>query len=351
MRLFCLSFTIFISSACLAQSTLNLEKAGRLATLPLKCLAKEYPNKLNQTLASGEQLKSPAALHPAFYGCFDWHSSVHGHWSLVFLLDKFPTLASKDTIIKLLQTNLSAGNIGAEIDYFNQKVEKSFERTYGWAWLLKLQQALDQSKQPYAVNLAHNLQPLTDLLCKRYIEFLPKLVYPLRVGTHTNTAFGLSLAYEYALHAENTKLKLAIDSAARRFFIKDKNCPFAWEPSGSDFLSPCLEEINLMDMVLAKKEFLIWVKGFAPHLSDKNFNLPVAVVGDREDGQLVHLDGLNFSRAWCFYALAKKYPQQFGHLRSLADKHLQYSLPSITDGNYEGEHWLASFALRAFEAR
>lgn len=333
------------------QIGLTEAKANHLAALPLKCMLQEYPNKLNQTLASEEQLKSPVALHPAFYGCYDWHSSVHGHWSLVFLLERFPNIALKDTIIARLTKNLAKENIDAEIIYFNQKLEKSYERTYGWAWLLKLQQALNECRQAYAKPLAKNLQPLTDLLVKRYIEFLPKLVYPLRVGTHTNTAFGLSFAYEYALHSNNIQLKSAIESAARRFFLKDKGCPLAWEPSGNDFLSPCLEELHLMESVLPKKEFLPWAKNFLPQLFNKKFLLPVAIVGDRTDPQLVHLDGLNFSRAWCLYPLAKKYPQQLGHLKNIADKHLNYSLPSVVDGNYEGEHWLASFALHAFETK
>lgn len=341
---------ICISATGFAQGNLlTLETANRLATLPIKCLQQEYPNKLSQMLVDSSEILPPAVLHPAFYGCFDWHSSVHGHWSLMFLLNRFPELAQKGEIIQKLQTNLSKENIEAEIAYFNKKHEKSYERTYGWAWLLKLQQELERSKEPYAAELAANLKPLTNLLIERYIEFLPKLVYPQRVGTHSNTAFGLSFAYDYALFSGNQALKATIETHAKRFFLNDRDCPFAWEPSGTDFLSPCMEELHLMQKVLSKAEFLAWAKQFAKPLFNKQFDWETAKVSDREDGHLVHLDGLNFSRAWCFYSLAQAYPKEFGHLRALADKHFNYSLHAITDGNYEGEHWLASFALHALE--
>lgn len=341
---------ISISSSAWSQTTtFTLEKANRLATLPVKCLQQEYPNKLSQMLVDSSEILPPATLHPAFYGCFDWHSSVHGHWSLVFLVNRFPGLDKKDEIIEKLKANLSKQNIDAEIAYFNKKHEKSYERTYGWAWLLKLQQELEISKEPYAAPLAANLRPLTDLLVLRYIEFLPKLVYPQRVGTHSNTAFGLSFAYDYALHSGNKELQLSIETHARRFFMNDADCPFAWEPSGTDFLSPCMEELHLMQKILPKAEFLSWAKQFAKPLFSKKFTWETAKVSDREDGHLVHLDGLNFSRAWCFYTLAKQFPKEFGHLKTVADQHFNASFLSITDGNYEGEHWLASFALHALE--
>lgn len=328
---------------------LTSEMANRLAALPMKCLQQEYPNKLGQMLLDSSEIASPEELHPAFYGCFDWHSSVHGHWSLVFLLNHFPELQNRAEIIQKLETNLSKQNIGVEIAYFSKKHEKSFERTYGWTWLLKLQQELDVSKELYAAELASNLKPLTDLIAERYIEFLPKLVYPQRVGTHSNTAFGLTFAYDYALHSKNEALKLSIETHAKRFFMNDQDCPFAWEPSGTDFLSPCMEELHLMQKILPRKEFLAWAKQFAKPLFSKKFTWETAKVSDREDGHLVHLDGLNFSRAWCFYALANEFPKEFGHLKGMAETHFNYSLPSIVDGNYEGEHWLASFALHALE--
>jgi hypothetical protein len=314
-------------------------------------LQQEYPNKLGQLLQDSTEIQSPKKLHPTFYGCFDWHSSVHGHWSLVYLLKKFPNLSNKELIIQKLKTNLSKENIQVEIDYLNKKHEKSFERTYGWNWLLKLQLELETSSEPFAAELAQNLKPLSTIIIERYIEFLPKLLYPVRVGTHSNTAFGLTNAWDYALHTNNQLLQKSIKENAIRLYQKDQSCPFNWEPSGTDFLSPCLEEMAIMQRILPQTAFLTWLKKFAPTLFKKEFKWEVARVSDRTDGHLVHLDGLNFSRAWNIYYLIKQYPNEFKHLKSLADFHLNFSLPSIVDGNYEGEHWLASFALRAFEEK
>lgn len=343
-----LTALIFITSLSFSQE-LTLQQANSLAKLPIKCLQQEYPNKLSQLLADSTEIAGPKKLHPAFYGCFDWHSSVHGHWSLVYLLKKFPSLDNRQEIVSKLKVNLSKENVLAEVVYLNKKHEKSYERTYGWAWLLKLQQELDTYNETFAKELAANLQPLTNLLAERYIEFLPKLNYPLRNGTHTNTGFGLNLAWDYAVHAKNTALQESIRTCALRLFANDADCPFAWEPSGTDFLSPCMEEIGIMQRVMPEKEFLAWLRDFAPALFKKDFAWEPGKVSDRTDGHLVHLDGLNFSRAWNLYALTNKFPKQLGHLKPMADTHLKYSLPSITDGNYEGEHWLASFALYAFD--
>ncbi|CAM4013867.1 DUF2891 domain-containing protein [Flavobacterium antarcticum] len=339
-----------VASSSFAQ-ILTAEQANHLATLPIKCLQQEYPNKLSQLLIDSSEIASPKELHPAFYGCFDWHSSVHGHWSLVYLLNHFPELNSRAEVIKKLQVNLSKENIQKEIEYLSKPHEKSFERTYGWAWLLKLQMELDSSSDAYAKNLAQNLQPLTDIIASRYIEFLPKLNYPIRAGTHSNTAFGMNLAWDYAVYSKNEALRQSISENAIRLYQKDENCPFDWEPSGTDFLSPCLEELGIMQRVLPAKIFLVWTKQFALKLFNRKYNWDVARVSDRTDGHLVHLDGLNFSRAWNFYYLIQQYPKEFSHLQELADTHLTFSLPSVVDGNYEGEHWLASFALRSFEMK
>jgi hypothetical protein len=341
-------FLILTSTVSFSQQ-LTLQQANSLSKLPLKCLQQEYPNKLSQLLADSTEIASPKKLHPAFYGCFDWHSSVHGHWSLVYLLKRFPNLENRQEIIEKLQVNLSKENIAVETAYLSKKHEKSYERTYGWAWLLKLQHELDSYNEPFAKELAENLQPLTNLLVQRYIEFLPKLNYALRNGTHTNTAFGLNLAWDYAVASKNMALQESIRTNALRLFMNDKDCPFIWEPSGTDFLSPCMEEIGTMQRVLPPKDFLKWLKDFAPQLFNKKFVWEPGKVSDRTDGHLVHLDGLNFSRAWNLYGLSSQHPDQLGHLRTLADTHFKYSLPSITDGNYEGEHWLASFALYAYE--
>ena len=339
---------LFICSSLFSQE-LSVAQANHLASLPLKCLQQEYPNKLQQLLANSTEIAPPQQLHPSFYGCFDWHSSVHGHWSLVYLLNRFPNLSHREAIINKLQTNLSQKNIQLEIDYLSKPHEKSFERTYGWAWLLQLQMELATSQDPYAKDLALNLQPLSDLIVNRYMEFLPKLLYSVRAGTHTNTAFGLSLAWDYAVFTNNQPFQNCLRENALRLFLKDENCPFNWEPSGTDFLSPCMEEIGIMQRVLPPTDFLKWLKTFAPLLFDPKFTWDVAKVSDRTDGHLVHLDGLNFSRSWNLFHLIHQYPKPFLHLVPLANYHLNYSLPSVVDGNYEGEHWLASFALKAFE--
>lgn len=344
-------YTLILVPATLFSQQLSQDQANHLASLPLKCLQQEYPNKLGQLLNDATEIKSPKELHPAFYGCFDWHSSVHGHWSLVYLLKKFPHLSNREEIIKKLKTNLSEKNIQTEIDYLSKTHEKAFERTYGWAWILQLQLELETSREEFAPQLSKNLKPLSNLIAARYIEFLPKLNYPVRVGTHNNTGFGMSLAWDYAVHSNHENLQKSIRENAIRLFQNDQNCPFNWEPSGTDFLSACLEEIGIMQRVLPEKQFLEWLKKFAPDLFNKKFSWETAKVSDRTDGHLVHLDGLNFSRAWNFYHLAKQFPKQFSHLNKIADEHLQFSLPSVVDGNYEGEHWLASFALKAFSEK
>jgi hypothetical protein len=326
--------------------TLNLKQAERLVSLPLKCLQQEYPNNLSQTLGDSADLKSPQTLHPAFYGCFDWHSSVHGHWLMVTLLKKFPNIKQAEQIRKTLNQQLTKANIQKEIDYFTPKLNKSFERTYGWVWLLKLQFELSTFNDDEAKIWAKNLQPLSDIIVEKYMDFLPKLNYPIRTGTHSNTAFGLTFAYDYALLTANQKFQNLIMKRAKDFYLNDKNTPIAYEPSGYDFLSPSLETVDLMRRVLSKVDFYNWMKQFFPQLLDKNFDLEVGKVSDRSDGHLVHLDGVNFSRAWCLYGLAH-HDVRFAHLIPLADKHLAHSLPSIIDGDYMGEHWLASFALQA----
>ncbi len=328
---------------------LNLEQANRLAQLPLHCMETEYPNKLGQTLGSEADLKTPKTLHPAFYGCFDWHSSVHGHWSLVKLLKMYPDLDNSESIKEKLLSSISKENILIEVAFFEDENNKSFERTYGWAWLLKLVEELHTWDSPTARELETNLQPLTDLMVEKYIEFLPKLNYPLRVGTHPNTAFGLSFAFDYAETVNNETLKNAITERAKFFFLNDKDGPMSWEPSGSDFLSPCLEEAALMKRLLPNEEFKSWLNDFLPHLKNPNYKLEVGLVSDRTDGQLVHLDGVNFSRAWSLNKIADGLPE-YHHLKNIANQHINYSLPSIVGDSYEGGHWLGSFAIYALSS-
>jgi len=332
-----------------ATPILNLEQANRLAQLPLHCMDTEYPNKLNQTIGSASDLKTPKELHPAFYGCFDWHSAVHGHWSLVSLLKQFPDIENREEIINKLLHNISKENITQELLYFDGKHNSSFERTYGWAWLLKLAEELHTWDADVARELESNLKPLTDLIVSKYIAFLPKLNYPIRVGEHPNTAFGLSFAYDYAVEVEHLELIALIKARAKDFYENDKDCPIEWEPSGFDFLSPCLEEAALMKRVLSVRDFKFWIKDFMPELNSNDFNIAVGEVSDRTDGKLVHLDGVNFSRAWSLNYIAKDIPE-LSHLSNVANKHINYSLPSIVGDSYEGGHWLGSFAIFALNS-
>ncbi|WP_308992290.1 DUF2891 domain-containing protein [Mariniflexile litorale] len=325
---------------------LNLDQANRLAQLPLHCMDIEYPNRLSQTLGGDVDLKSPKTLHPAFYGCFDWHSAVHGHWSLVSLLKQFPNLDNADDIKQKLLQNISKENIKTEVNYFYGIHNKSYERTYGWAWLLKLAEELHTWDSETARQLENNLQPLTDLIVGKYMEFLPKLNYPIRVGEHPNTAFGLSFAWDYANSLNNTALKSIIEQRAKDFYLSDANCPITWEPGGTDFLSPCLEEAALMKRILKTEIFKSWLDKFLPQLKNKSFILETGKVSDRKDGSLVHLDGVNFSRSWSLNTIAENLPE-YKHLKNLANQHINYSLSSIFEDSYEGGHWLGSFAIYA----
>ncbi len=335
------------AAAAPSRPPLTLEQAERLAQLPLRCLQREFPNKPGETLAAPADIGSPRGLHPAFYGCFDWHSSVHGHWLLARLLKEFPGLKDAAAIRAVLAENLATENIRLEARYFQRAEEKSFERTYGWAWLLKLAAELRGWDDPLARELESGLRPLAGLIVERWLEFLPKLAYPVRVGEHANTAFAMAFAWDYAVAAGDAELKALLEKRARDFFLADRGCPLGWEPSGTDFLSPCLEEADLMRRVLPPKEFQPWLRKFLPQLADGRFALAPGIVSDRSDGKLVHLDGLNFSRAWCLYGLARL--KGLGHLRAVADAHLAHSLAAVT-GSYEGEHWLATFALLALAA-
>jgi len=326
---------------------LDLNQANRLAELPIGCISNPLPYKAGLVIEKETDLQMPIAHHPAFYGCFDWHSAVHGHWSLTYLMKEFPNLKVADQARQMLNKNLSKENIEKELAYFKlNKYTKSFERTYGWAWLLKLQEELYTWDDPDAQKWYQNLQPLAEFISEQYIDYLPKLVYPIRVGEHSNTAFGLSFAYDYAKVTKDAALKEMIEKSALRFYEKDTGCPITWEPSGYDFLSPCLQEIDIMRKVLNDAKFDQWLKEFMPDLERRKLDLEAGKIKDRSDGKLVHLDGLNFSRAWCLYPL-----RQNENAQELANYHLKYSLDKITDGDYAGQHWLASFALYAFKTQ
>jgi hypothetical protein len=327
---------------------LNQESATRLAKIPIACLQKEFPNKLNQVLGDHNDLKNPEVLHPAFYGCFDWHSSVHGHWMLIKLVKLFPDIPEKDEIFMIMNQNLSPENINSELVYFQGEYNKTFERTYGWAWLLKLVQELNDWEHPKSKIWLDNIMPLAELISEKYIDFLPKLTYPIRTGEHPNTAFGLSLAYDYASSMNDVKFKELIETRSRDYYQEDKNCPISWEPNGFDFLSPCLEEANLMQKILNKEQFRLWIADFIPDFS----SITPAIVSDRSDPKIVHLDGLNFSRAWCLFGISNLIDEPLkDELILKAENHFNASFPHLSSGNYEGEHWLTSFAILAITSQ
>jgi hypothetical protein len=341
---------LFFGNLLHAQPELALtkEQAYKLSQLPMKCLQNEYPNKLGQVLNNEQELKSPDELHPVFYGCFDWHSSVHGHWLLVSMLKEYGLqLPNADSIRVKLEEQFTPAKIQQEKAFFKTKYNDSFERTYGWAWLLKLQLELDTWDDPQGKKWASSLRPLSEMIVEKYMIYLPKLVYPIRTGEHINTAFGLAFAYDYAMGSKNVTFTELIKKRAREFYLNDLNYPIHIEPSGYDFLSPALEEADLMRRVLEPEEFQKWLNRFLPQLRKKNYALAPGKVSDRTDGKLVHLDGLNFSRAWCLTGIAKASNKKYGHLTKIAEQHIRYSLPSIVDGDYMGEHWLASFAVYA----
>ena len=336
----------------LVAQSLSLEApaASRFAQLALKCVRREYPNKLDHVMNDEREVKSPRALHPSFYGCFDWHSAVHGHWMLARILRKFPELPEAKEIRAALDENLAADKIAAEVAYFAEANRKSFERTYGWAWLLALSGELRSWDSPEARRWTAQLQPLADTVVRAFEDFLPRQDYPIRTGVHPNTAYSLSLALDYARVAKDEKLAELVRERSRAWFGKDFEAPMRWEPSGEDFLSPSLEEAALMAQVLAAPAFRRWVQRFLPDLLAKG-RLAPARVSDRTDPKIVHLDGLNLSRARCLYALAAQLPQKRAMLRKLGDEHARATLPHVESGSYEGEHWLATFAVRMFDAR
>ncbi len=330
--------------------SLTLEGASHLASLPLQCLQQQYPNKTNHTaMGDSDQLMTPLQQHPAFYGCFDWHSSVHGHWMLVRLLKQFTGLPEAQQVRDAISKNITSENIAQEIKYFDGKLSKSYERTYGWAWLLKLQQEMLTWNDPDARKWRTTLQPFCDTIVKIWMNYLPKQTYPNRTGVHPNTAFGLVFALDYARTAANTVFETAIIKSAKQLYLKDKNAPSVWEPDGTDFLSPSLEEADLMRNVLTEAQFISWFNNWiTPATLQHLTQLPV--VSDRTDLQIVHLDGLCFSRSWCMKGIAKLLPATDRRKQLLlrsAIKHLNASLPNDASGSYGGEHWLASFAVYA----
>lgn len=327
--------------------------ADKFARIALGHVTREFPNKLDHVLNDAADLKGPRQLHPIFYGSFDWHSCVHGYWLLVRLLTRFPDLLSAGNIRAVINSHFTVPNVAIEVAYLAQPFRRTFERPYGWAWLLKLAADLAASNHPDAGRWSRALNPLAVVFADRFLEFLPKATYPVRTGTHANSAFALRLAFDYARAVPNKDLEAQISEKAIAWFGSDADCQ-AWEPSGEDFLSPTLIEAELMRQVLPVDRFLPWLDRFLPRLVEREpatLFLP-AQVSDRTDGRIAHLDGLNLSRAWCWRSIARALPPsdpRHSILEAAAQVHLQSALDHIA-GDYMGEHWLATFALLALEA-
>ena len=320
---------------------------------------REYPSKLDHVINDACELLSPRTLHPIFYGSFDWHSSVHGHWLLVRALRLCPEIAQAERVRKMLDERFTLANVERETEYLRQPLRETFERTYGWAWLLKLAAEIRLGMGDGAAGAENvaamarwdaTLSPLISAFVAMYRRYLPKATYPIRVGTHTNSAFGLALALDYARIAGDGALEELISGKAQSWYTKDVNCP-AWEPDGTDFLSPALMEAECVRRVLGDEAFIPWLDAFLPELAmgKPETLFKPAFVSDRSDGQITHLDGLNLSRAWCWRSIARALPQSDPR-RALAERaygvHLDSALPHVT-GDYMGEHWLATFALLA----
>ena len=326
--------------------------ASRFAQIALGHVMREYPNKLDHVLDTSADAQTPRALHPIFYGSFDWHSCVHGYWLLARLLRTYPALPEADAIRSLLAEHLTPDKVAAERAYLDRPGARGFERPYGWAWLLKLAAELAAREDDEARAWASALAPLARAFAARFQAFLPKATYPVRAGTHANTAFAVALALDYATLCDDPALGRLLRETALRWYAGDQDCP-AWEPGGDDFLSPALMEAECMRRVLPAEDFAPWFDRFLPGLAqgEPATLFRPAEVSDRSDGKIAHLDGLNLSRAWCWRSLLAALPAQDPRrapIGEAAERHLAASLPYVA-GDYMGEHWLATFATLALD--
>jgi hypothetical protein len=330
--------------------------AERFANLALACVAKEYPNKISHNLNSDADVAPPRKLTPAFYGCYDWHSSVHGHWLLVRLVRTFPDAPFVPKAREALKKSLTAENLKQEAAYLRGEGRASFERPYGLAWLLQLVAELSEWNDPQAREMLLNLRPLEAAALDRLNTWLPKLSHPVRIGEHNQTAFALGLMLDYARTRENNVMAQLLTDKTRTFYGADKNYQLSYEPSGEDFLSPALAEADAMRRVLSPPDFAKWLKNFLPQLPEKSTAdwLPVAVSPDPSDPKLAHLDGLNLSRAWMLEGILSGLPEDDPRrpaLQAAAEAHRRAGLAAVTGEHYEGGHWLGSFAVYLVTAR
>jgi hypothetical protein len=328
----------------------DVHAAERFARLALACVEKEYPNKISHVLNSDADVAPPRKLTPAFYGCYDWHSSVHGHWLLVRLIRTFPDASFSAPARDALRKSLTAENLKQEAAYLRGAGRASFERPYGLAWLFQLCAELREWDDDQAREMSANLRPLEEAAVERLKTWLPKLSHPVRIGEHDQTAFGLGLMLDYVRTTNNEPFAKLLTDSAKKFFLADKDCPLAYEPSGEDFLSPCLAEADVVRRVLSPAEFASWLKEFMPQIpTTPNADwLPVTVSPDPSDPKLAHLDGLNLSRAWMLEGIISALPAddpRRAALSAAADAHRRAGLAAVTGEHYEGGHWLGSFAV------
>lgn len=359
------AFGLFVMAACTDAQDQQTEQApvitpvierptpqtteDRFAILALDCVHREYPNKISHVMMSAEDAKAPRDLTPAFYGCFDWHSSVHGHWLLTRLLNTNPDSVLAAEIRTTLAKSFTEEKLAAEIAYYNGPDRASFERPYGIAWYLQLVAELEESSDPQLIAWRETLRPLENAIVDKTRAWLPKLSYPIRLGTHNQTAFAFGLMLDYARTVDNTDFENELVAKVLKFHQNDVNCPIAYEPSGEDFLSPCLMEADLMRRVMTQEEFADWLTSFLPNLPEDGDDawLQPGVVLDASDGKLVHLDGVNLSRAWALEGIASALPEddtRMGTLLAAAKKHREVGIAAVSDEHYSGSHWLASFA-------
>ena len=333
----------------MADSDFDQGQAARFAKLALDCVHKEYPNKIAHSLNSDADVKPPRQLTPAFYGCYDWHSSVHGHWLLIRLARLFPAAPWAVDARRAAWQSLTPANITQEVKYLGGEGRTTFERPYGLAWLLQLAAELNEWNDPDARQWSATLRPLARAAIARITSWLPKLEHPIRTGEHNNTAFALGLMLDYARASGSAEFGKLLESRARDYYLKDRNCPLSYEPSGEDFLSPCLAEADAVRRILPEAEFAQWFTTFLPQV-----DLEPTRVTDVTDGKLYHLAGLNLSRAWMLEGIVSKLPAIDGRrkpLTALARRLRQAGLDSIKNEHYEGGHWLGSFAVYLVSGR
>ncbi len=324
--------------------------AQRFAALALDCVHREYPNKIAHVMVSDADALPPRELTPVFYGCFDWHSAVHGHWLLVRLTRLFPDAPFAEPAREALAQSFTHENMAGELAYFAGEGRASFERPYGLAWYLQLTAELRAWDDPQAQEWAQVLAPLEDVIEDRFLSWLPNLVYPVRSGTHNQTAFGFALTLDWARAAGREALADMLVEKSTAFHLNDRDCPLHYEPSGTDFLSPCLMTADLMRRVIPAQDYPAWLSAYLPGIPEDGSAdwLAPGVVLDPSDGHLVHLDGVNLSRAWNLQGIAASLPEDDPRIASLNAAeavHTREGVAAVSEEHYEGSHWLASFAV------